>query len=154
MKAHSMSKFVGFGCLALIAVVHANEICPLCESEDIIPKRMEFHVGGGETCLSVYLDTAELNPNSQKCRNQQNAYRKMCCGDDEPLPIPSAPPVYSGPVGNEPMCPICRTMEYPGIPTAMINARYVGVYSCAQLYDRGLNGLISWNMCPSLQDFA
>ena len=149
-----MTKFVAMIFLSLVQAIHAEDICPLCESEGTIPVRMEYHVGGGETCLTKYLSIAELDPNSQACRSQQSTYREMCCGDDEPPSIPSAPPVYSGPTGNEPLCPICRTMEYPGIPSAIVNARYVGDFSCSQLYDRGMHGLISWNMCPSLQDFA
>lgn len=67
---------------------------------------------------------------------------------------PTNPPVYSGPVGDEPICPICGTMEYPGIPQAFIVARYVGEYTCDQLYGRGLNGMTPDYMCGPLQDFA
>lgn len=45
-------------------------------------------------------------------------------------------------------------MEYPGIPNAFIVARYVGEYTCDQLYGRGLNGMTPDFMCGPLQDFA
>ncbi len=45
-------------------------------------------------------------------------------------------------------------MEYPGIPYAFIVARYVGEYTCDQLYGRGLNGMTPGYMCGPLQDFA
>lgn len=81
----------------------------------------------------------------------------LCCGDansDDGGFQPSSPPVYDGPVGDEPDCPICGTMEYPGIPNAFVVARYVGEYTCAQLYGRGLNGMTPSFMCGPLQDFA
>lgn len=67
---------------------------------------------------------------------------------------PSAIQTYSGPVGNEPRCPICRTDEYPGLPNGFIVARYVGEFFCKDLYGRGLHGMIPDFMCGPLQDFA
>jgi len=45
-------------------------------------------------------------------------------------------------------------MEYPGIPQAIVVARYVGQFTCHQLYGRGLHGMIPNYMCGPLQDFA
>jgi hypothetical protein len=70
------------------------------------------------------------------------------------VPAPFVPPPYQGPVGAEPDCPICGTMEYPGIPQGLIVARYVGQFTCDQLYGRGLHGMTSDFMCGPLQDFA
>lgn len=63
-------------------------------------------------------------------------------------------PAYNGPVGTEPSCPICRTTEYPSKPYAFIFARYVGEFSCSDLYGRGLHGMIDFTMCGPLQDYA
>lgn len=97
----------------------------------------------------------------QRSGNESAAGKAMaqndCCGDEEPegyATIPVSSPTYSGPYGDEPDCPICGTDEYPGIPGAIIVARYVGEYTCSQLYNRGLNGLIPEFMCGPLQDFA
>lgn len=83
--------------------------------------------------------------------------QEACCSANEPVAFnfaPTNPPVYSGPTGNEPLCPICGTMEYPGNPGAFIVARYVGEFTCDQLYGRGLNGMTPDFMCGPLQDFA
>jgi hypothetical protein len=143
--------------LSFAKVTRAVEICPLCETALHIPKRFDYHVGNGRTCLNVYLDIAKLDPTSVQCLSEQILYRAPCCDDAEPAYVPIPPtqaPVYSGPVGNEPPCPVCGTDEYPGIPSAFVKARYVGDFNCAQLYDRGLHGLIPWFMCGPLQDFT
>jgi hypothetical protein len=52
-------------------------------------------------------------------------------------------------------CPICgREDEYPGAVDKYIAARYVGTYTCAQLYFRGLDEEIPGFMCGPLQDYA
>ena len=92
----------------------------------------------------------------------RNLAQNQCCtengGSSNNGPVTPAQPdpnyVYPGPFGNEPTCQICGTAEYPGKPFEFIIARYVGEYSCAQLYYRGLNGLIDETLCGPLQDFA
>ena len=109
------------------------------------------------TCKDVYLEVAALTEGSSECTAQKQANEELCCGDAEPQPFnlpPTSPPVYSGPYGDEPDCPICGTAEYPGLPNAFIVARYVGEYTCSQLYNRGFHGLIPNFMCGPLQDFA
>jgi hypothetical protein len=149
---------VSFVCLPCASAWNSNtQICPLCATALIIPRRFQYYVAQGKTCLNVYVDIAPLNPSSSQCRSQQTAYRELCCGATNPpvrFSAPTGPPPYNGPEGNEPDCPICGTTEYPGLPTAFIRARYVGDYSCAQLYNRGLHGLIPNFMCGPLQDYA
>ena len=111
------------------------------------------------TCVDVYLDLVMIDETSDECAAQKTAHQELCCSIEEPEPVyvysaPTAPPVYSGPVGDEPDCPICDSMEYPGLPNAFIVARYVGEYTCSQLYNRGFHGLIPNFMCGPLQDFA
>ena len=134
-----------------------NALCPLCSSAGVVPPQLQYVVSAGRTCLNVYLDLAGLSPSSSQCIQQQQLYRNVCCSSTAPPPtyIPPTPaPVYNGPVGNNPVCPICGTLEYPGIPSGFIVARYVGDYSCRQLYDLGLHGLIKDFMCKPLQIYA
>lgn len=106
--------------------------------------------------------------------SQINKARNACCNPSAARPgataasnpnagganvalVSNAPPRlanYTGEVGNEPICPICGTEEYPGNPNANIVARYVGQYTCAQLYSRGYHGVTPNFMCGPLQDFA
>lgn len=131
--------------------------CPLCATAATIPVRLSYQVSSTQTCLDVYLALGKLNSTDPTCSNQQALYRNVCCNATQPASLtnhPTSAPVYTGPVGSQPNCPICGTLEYPGIPSAFIVARYVGSYSCAQLYDLGLHGLIPSNMCTPLQLYA
>jgi hypothetical protein len=134
-----------------------SEICPLCETPADLPKRWNFRLQDGRTCRDVYLALGSLDANDSVCQTDKQVAQELCCSVEEPEPFsvpPTLAPVYNGPFGNEPDCPICGTGEYPGIPTAFIVARYVGEYTCAQLYHRGLNGMTPNFMCGPLQDFA
>lgn len=88
----------------------------------------------------------------------KNIAQELCCGDTEPPGSGNGgntgPPEYTGPVGDEPICPICGTYEYPGLPNAFIVARYVGAFTCGDLYGRGLHGMTPGYMCGALQDFS
>lgn len=91
--------------------------------------------------------------------NGRAAAQTACCSAATPA-VPSATSSvstttsYSGPSGNEPVCNICRTTEYPGLPSAMMIVRYVGGYTCDEFYHRGRNGMIPDYMCGPTQDFA
>ena len=143
----------------LLQVVEATNMiqCPLCSSAATLPTRLSYQVDSTQTCLDVYLAMGKLNSTDPQCINQQTSYRDACCNatlSASFTPHPSSAPVYTGTVGDQPNCPICGTLEYPGIPSGYIVARYVGDYSCAQLYDRGLHGLIPNFMCVPLQNYA
>ena len=137
----------------------AAALCPLCSSAGIVPKNLNYYVASGVTCRNVYLNMAGLSPSSSQCTRQQNLYRYACCTQNLSPSVssyvpPTRAPVYTGPVGSNPTCHICGTLEYPGIPSGFIVARYVGSYSCRELYDRGLHGLIPGFMCAPLQNYA
>jgi hypothetical protein len=143
--------------LSLLFSLVQSELCPLCETAADMPKRWGFKLQDGRTCRDVYLALAALDVQHSECEAGKREAQALCCQYDEPEPFyfpPSASPVYSGQVGAEPDCPICGTMEYPGKPNEFIIARYVGEFTCAQLYDRGLNGMIPSFMCGPLQDFT
>jgi hypothetical protein len=59
------------------------------------------------------------------------------------------------PTSSQQTCPICERADiYPGNVNRVIVARYVGQYTCGQLYYRGMNGQIPGFMCGPLQDYA
>ena len=138
-------------------VLQVHGFCSLCENAGILPVRLEFYVEPGRRCQDVYAVMGGYSASSGICIDEQQRFREACCGDAEPEPMvaPTGPPAYSGPTGDEDLCQICQnTDEYPGIPLAGINARYVGRYSCKQFFDRGRAGLIPTFMCESLTDYA
>lgn len=143
--------------IMLSVVLQVHGFCSLCENAGIIPVRLEFYVEPGRRCQDVYAMMGGYSASSSICIDEQQRFREPCCDDAEPEPMvpPTGPPAYSGPTGEEDLCQICQnTDEYPGIPLAGINARYVGRYSCKQFFDRGRAGLIPTFMCESLTDYA
>jgi hypothetical protein len=88
----------------------------------------------------------------------RSKYQNTCCNPNASVGsgTQTTPrlPSYTGPVGTERDCPICGTSEYPGKPNQLIVARYVGEYTCGQLFARGFHGMTPSYMCDSLQDFA
>ena len=90
----------------------------------------------------------------------RSKYRDGCCNPDADVTATSSSltptlPDYNGPVGPEPTCPVCGgTNEYPGRPNQLIVARYVGEYTCGQLFNRGFHGMVPGYMCGALQDFT
>jgi hypothetical protein len=138
--------------LALLVATHAGNMCPLCGSVFNIPKRWDFPVSASPytTCRDVYFKLGAMSITNTQCQPQQEKYQAVCCNDDLPtgwdVPVPPTPAPESD-TGNEPLCRICTTDEYPGKPNIFISARYVGSYTCGSLYHRGRNGLIPGFMC-------
>lgn len=135
--------------------------CGLCGSISEFPSQFSSFVPAvGKTCKDIYIDLSST-PLGATCNTMRNLAQDTCCGGPETTndgPIEPARPnpnyVYPGPFGNEPICRLCGTTEYPGKPFEFIIARYVGEFSCDQLYYRGLNGVIDPTICGPLQDFA
>lgn len=142
------------GLIGFVLFTVAESVCPLCETPAHLPKRWNYRLADGRTCKDVYLDLGSLNPNHPECQPTKDLYEEICCGDEEPDPIwpPTQAPTLQE--GSEPVCHICGTEEYPGIPNAGIHARYIGTFSCAEFFARGRNGRIPWFMCGPLQDYA
>lgn len=140
-----------------ISSTYAN-FCPLCETYAQLPIRPDFPIDcdASYSCLNLYLDLSSINDSDPECTNLKTKHQATCCDEEEPIQecTPSPAPHYDGPTGDEPDCPICGTLEFPGIPDKLIIARYVGEYTCGQLYDRGLHGLTPGFICGPLQDFA
>ena len=139
--------------------VSANSMCALCGNPSKFPRRWDYilEINPVQTCNSVFFYLGKLSPDDKDCEPMVEKYGSKCCDAEEPDPIdlpPTPPPIYEGGYGDEPECRICGTAEYPGKPNGFIVARYVGEYTCGQLYDRGLNGQIPGFMCGPLQDFA
>ena len=89
----------------------------------------------------------------------KSKYQYRCCNPNANVGSSSSTstprlPAYVGSIGTERDCPICRTAEYPGRPNQLIVARYIGEYTCGELFSRGFHGMTPGYMCGSLQDFA
>ena len=127
----------------VLPIAMSTNLCSLCETLEEVDW---YHsVPGGKTCTQIYLELSELGRDSEGCKAQKEIYESICCGE------PSSPTVQQG---DEPVCKICKTDEYPGIPDATIQARYVGTFSCSQLYWRGLTGYVPDFMCGPLTGYA
>jgi hypothetical protein len=152
--------------LLVLSVIHfyttdAELMCPLCNSVSDVPVRLNYFVETSppKTCAQAWLQLGGLNQNHPQCAPLQNKYRDDCCGSTEPPPS-GFTPTYDTPgngnsqTGDEPSCRICTNDLYPGNSDHLITARYVGTFTCGQLYTRGKNRLIPGFMCGPLQDFA
>jgi hypothetical protein len=88
-----------------------------------------------------------------KCCNPNADVESVSNGGGSSGGTPSLP-AYVGPIGTNPDCPICGSAEYPGNPRQLVVARYVGAYTCDQLFTRGFHGMTPGYMCGPLQDFS
>lgn len=139
--------------LALVASAQGRQLCALCgdlsrtPNWDNVATRSPFM-----TCRQVYFQLATLESHDSRCAPLQNQFHGACCGaaNNNNNPPPQTKPVQGG-SGNQPQCHICNDGSYPGKPNQLINARYVGQYSCGALYHRGRNGQIPGFMCGPLQ---
>lgn len=146
--------FQVIGFLTLLS--SAAAVCPLCETPADLPVWWQHRLPDGRTCQDIYLFLASYTEGDAVCQAEKAYAQQTCCSEEEPDVnfSPTSAPIYNGPFGDEPDCPICGTLEFPGIPNAFIVARYVGEFTCEQLYHRGLNGMTPGFMCGPLQDFA
>ena len=149
-----------------------GQACGLCGSPGVYPaaNRMSSKApdGTGRDCLSVYIESAGLPPNL--CAVQQSKNAAFCCAGasnnsggstgsggskQDGWTSPVGRGCHNQPAGNEGICMICKTDEFPGFgDTASIHARYYGDFTCAQYYDKGRNGQIPGFLCGQLQNFA
>ena len=130
--------------------------CMLCEDGVLGLKRPGFQVdSSGTVCAKKMHDVYLLGSETLDCTIQIQDYREMCCGEEDPTPVPRAPtrPPASSIhyVGPNPMCNICWNRVFPGTPAMVINMLNVGMGSCRQFFRVGLEGRIVPNMCETLQ---
>jgi len=97
-------------------------------------------------------------PHINESLNQQDYVSKCCCGDSVPSSCQheenSSGRFSEDNVGTFPICNICGKDGYPGIPSEYVLIRYVGGFSCHDLYFRGLSGQIDDYMCGPVQDYV
>lgn len=148
---------------SLFSTSSAQYDCSLCPYAGQLPARWDYALyvnGVVKSCKDLYLEMPALPTYDGTCDNFRGQAQAACCNAAEPATpsvaaaVSNTPAAYSGPVGNEGVCNICKDASYPGIPYGFIVARYVGEYTCEQLYGRGLHGMIPNYMCGPLQDFA
>jgi len=145
--------------VALISSASAAQ-CFLCSSASQLPVRWDYTFSNGKKCRDYYVALSKVQIGSSTCTNGRSLARAACCNAATPsrpsatTSTGSSTGTYNGPRGNEPVCNICRTTEYPGLPSAMMIIRYVGGFTCSEFYHRGRNGMIPDYMCGPTQDFA
>ena len=141
----------------------------LCgESMAEVPKRFDCIVrirnNNGRrsyiTCQDLYWNRNDMYSNTMLLQ-----YRNTCCDNTEPKPndpntclnIEEDEGGSGGgdEKGTEPVCHLCgSSQKFPSKPNVYINARYIGSYTCEQLYYRGKNQLIPGFLCTPLQHYA
>ena len=83
-----------------------------------------------------------------------------CCGSSVPDSCQSSSNSFTKPsevqvTGDEPVCNLClEDDQVPLIPAAFVVIRYVGSFTCLDLYYHGLQGNIDDYMCGPVQDYA
>lgn len=119
----------------------------------------------GMTCLQMALDTSMgFNRDTPACKEQIEAWRQICCGDDRPIDVNITEPMdlywkppnknsikYKGPNKK---CDVCHDGKYPGAEGMVIHLLYLGAGTCPQYWQAGLEGAIPNHMCAPLQFFA
>jgi hypothetical protein len=146
--------------LMVVDDVQGGQFCALCGSAYEFPKRWDYPVDSDvtpwKTCQDVFFEMGSMDIYDSMCPIMQQRYKDVCCNEQ----LPTGWAVHKMPApkmiekGTEPVCKLCGDDEYPGIPGKSISARYVGVYSCGELYHRGKKGLTPGFMCGPLQDYA
>ena len=130
--------------------------CLLCEDGVAGLKRPSFPVdNAGTVCAKKMHDVYLLDNGSEDCLWEIDEYREICCGEEEPNPVPQTvtrPPSMSiAYVGPHPVCDICWNNKFPGTPAMVINMLDVGLGSCRQFFKAGREGKIVPHLCDTLQ---
>ncbi|CAB9511193.1 expressed unknown protein [Seminavis robusta] len=145
---------------ALATATLTQAFCLLCGEEGVDGlERPDFKVDQwGKTCSQLMLELAlQYDEGDVGCDDSVDSFGAMCCDEEEPDPIqqtPTSAPVYTGPMGDYPPCPICYNGNYPGNPAMVINILGIGADSCRMYYHYGERGLIRTELCDTLQSFA
>ena len=140
-------------------LIHGDSLCLVCEG-GVSGIRWPHAVlkPDGTTCVDIALELAtNFLPGSYECEAEIAKYREPCCGDEEPADVEfveTLPPAYNGPMGDYPVCDICRDGDYPGVTSMVISVLYMGSGSCKQFWEYGQRGLIKTYMCDAIQYFA
>lgn len=156
-------------CVALAFLAVSQAGCPLCDTYMNIGKKKDpkvlltvFTLERADLVLYllqaddlILLSTRNLVghvPNFTTTSSCMGQYQSVCCDAEDP-PAFDLDPTNSPTMekGDEPECKLCGDDTFPSQPNNWVNARYVGSYSCSQLYHRGKAGKIPGFMCGPLQ---
>lgn len=91
---------------------------------------------------------------------RQEYVSDCCCGSSVPASCQAQTDAYTKPsdvqvTGDQPVCNIClEDDQVPLIPAGFVVIRYVGSFSCLDLYYHGLEGKIDDYMCGPVQDYV
>jgi hypothetical protein len=118
------------------------------------------------TCQHIYFDLSKMESSNAYSEKMIERHRHTCCSSEEskrgeclPHPGESRPDTREDSMGEEPVCDICGKNydapdEFPGYPDKKVQVRYVGRYTCRELYYRGHEKKIPEYLCGALQDEA
>lgn len=148
---------------ALLNISRVNAVCMLCE-DGVDGLQFPYAVvkSDGTTCSQMAIDFAtDYEEGSSTCSKKIQAWRQICCGDDEPIDVEVTDVFDEYPdidsietVGPYEKCNICRDGDYPSASSMVITMLYIGSGSCPQYWKAGQQGLIPDHLCDPLQFFA
>ena len=109
--------------LLATAVSVAEAVCPLCETVQDFPKRMQFLVAPGTRCQDIYVELGQYQPTDDFCIRSKNLYQELCCGDEEPEPIVAEDePFEPRPPGTEIEFPFYRYRLWNDLTNTILDA--------------------------------
>ena len=116
----------------------------------------------GTTCTGMALSMAtNFGKYSDSCNQHIQAWRQICCGDEEPVDVEITEVLDRYPdidsietIGPYNKCDLCRDGDYPSSESMVIHMLYVGAGTCPQYWKAGQQGLIPNHLCDPLQYFA
>jgi len=140
-----------------------QDLCLLCEDGNAGLKYPNAVIkSDGTTCAGMAVNTAVyFVEDSEECIEHLQAWRPICCGDDQPLDVEITDVFDTYPdiddietTGQFSKCDLCRDGDYPSSESMVINMLYVGEGSCPQYWKAGQQGMIPNHLCAPLQYFG
>ena len=137
--------------------------CWLCGNVGQAPNDWYAILPDGQSCTQYYLYMYDnLRDGSDDCYNAQDYVSNCCCNENGKVPDSCQPggsnaqanyDTVEENTGPYAQCFICDYTPYlyPGNPTNAMSVRYLGDYSCSELYYMGLKGDIPDYLCGPLQ---
>jgi len=149
--------------IVLLQISSISAVCNLCQN-GVEGLHYPYAVvkSDGSTCTQLALDLAlGYAEGTTTCNQQIQAWRPICCGDNEPIDVEVTEVFDQYPdidsietIGPYEKCNVCRDGDYPSASSMVITMLYVGTGSCPQYWKAGQQGLIPTHLCDPLQYFA
>jgi hypothetical protein len=155
--------WVGLFCLYSLPIQASQDLCMLCEdglSGLYYPNAVIK--SDGTTCTSMALTMAMgYEAGSDECYKNTEAWRQICCGDEEPIDVEITKEFDRYPdidsietIGPYEKCDLCRDGDYPSSESMVIHFLYIGAGTCPQYWKAGQQGMIPNHLCDPVQFFS